>query len=367
MAAPRPGGSGVARVGANGDRRTAGVWCQFVRLATVRRQCPAQRLERRRDGAHREHRRWPLQRLFRVSVPGVADGAPAYLSGVGTPAGPQRSRVHHHPGRPDRGAGRAHRQPRSGRTPTRRVLSRQQQLHRLLHHILAGLDPQSPVSSTAMGSTARCTSTPVGDGTEITGGGWPETATLKGFDEKGSSALSIATAANGASYPVRGQRRLPGRRWRLSGPRHRHQPCQRHQHVFNTALQRSVDPFRGRHTRPARHCAAAADGRLGAAWRGLRCRTPTGSILPPATAPSTPRATTGATACFALHPDGTGAGGNPLDSYTPQQLPGLQNRRHRISAVLRRRSCPRPPAAPWRTWRCRAARTPSCGCSTWTT
>src|SRR5262249_35422222 len=40
----------------------------------------------------------------------------------------------------------------------------------------------------------------VADGTEITTGGWPELATLKDFDEKGSSALSIATARNGTSY-----------------------------------------------------------------------------------------------------------------------------------------------------------------------
>ena len=39
----------------------------------------------------------------------------------------------------------------------------------------------------------------VGDGTEIVTGGWPQSATLKGYDEKGSSALSIATSA-GATY-----------------------------------------------------------------------------------------------------------------------------------------------------------------------
>ena len=35
----------------------------------------------------------------------------------------------------------------------------------------------------------------VGDGIEILTAGWPQVTTLKGFDEKGSSALSIATAA----------------------------------------------------------------------------------------------------------------------------------------------------------------------------
>jgi hypothetical protein len=35
----------------------------------------------------------------------------------------------------------------------------------------------------------------VGDGTEIVAGGWPQLTTLKGFDEKASSALSFATSA----------------------------------------------------------------------------------------------------------------------------------------------------------------------------
>jgi hypothetical protein len=40
----------------------------------------------------------------------------------------------------------------------------------------------------------------VGDGTEVMIGGWPELATLKGLNEKGSSALSIATASSGSAY-----------------------------------------------------------------------------------------------------------------------------------------------------------------------
>src|SRR5262245_8177698 len=40
----------------------------------------------------------------------------------------------------------------------------------------------------------------VGDGTEILTGGWPELATLKGFQEKGPSPLCFATAASGSTY-----------------------------------------------------------------------------------------------------------------------------------------------------------------------
>ncbi len=39
----------------------------------------------------------------------------------------------------------------------------------------------------------------VGNGTEIMTGGWPQLTTLKGFDEKGSSAISFATSA-GVTY-----------------------------------------------------------------------------------------------------------------------------------------------------------------------
>jgi len=40
----------------------------------------------------------------------------------------------------------------------------------------------------------------VGNGNEITGGGWPQVSTLKPDQEKGASGLSIATAKNGATY-----------------------------------------------------------------------------------------------------------------------------------------------------------------------
>jgi len=40
----------------------------------------------------------------------------------------------------------------------------------------------------------------VGNGNEITGGGWPQVSTLKPDQEKAASSLSIATANNGSSY-----------------------------------------------------------------------------------------------------------------------------------------------------------------------
>jgi PQQ-like domain len=40
----------------------------------------------------------------------------------------------------------------------------------------------------------------VGDGSEITGGGWPQISSLKPDQEKGAAGLAIATAQNGTSY-----------------------------------------------------------------------------------------------------------------------------------------------------------------------
>src|SRR5204863_1092168 len=40
----------------------------------------------------------------------------------------------------------------------------------------------------------------VGDGAEITGAGWPELATTKPFDEKGSSDLSTAVGPGGTPF-----------------------------------------------------------------------------------------------------------------------------------------------------------------------
>src|SRR3569832_841285 len=40
----------------------------------------------------------------------------------------------------------------------------------------------------------------VGNGAEVTGGGWPQISTLKPQEEKGASSLSVATAKNGHTY-----------------------------------------------------------------------------------------------------------------------------------------------------------------------
>ena len=126
-----------------------------------------------------------LVQQYQVTLPAIADGAPVYLAGVTTPGGVknllfvttrnaliialdaqtgvdglepsiQSSRM------PDQRIGW------SPATPRRRRLS-----------------TRTANTSTAMGSTAMVHKLQVGDGTEITTGGWPQRATFKGYRRKG--------------------------------------------------------------------------------------------------------------------------------------------------------------------------------------
>jgi hypothetical protein len=140
-----------------------------------------------------------LQRLFQVSLPAVADGAPAYLSAVNTPTGIKdllfvttkaghivaldahtgaQVWVHQYPA----GSCRIN----NGSEPCYTTSS-------------PAIDPNRQYVY-SYGLDGYVHKYRVGDGVEISGGGWPELASLKPFNEKGSSALSIATTANGTSY-----------------------------------------------------------------------------------------------------------------------------------------------------------------------
>jgi outer membrane protein assembly factor BamB len=130
-----------------------------------------------------------LRVLFNVTLPDVADGAPAYLSGVSTASG------------------------------TRDLLFLTTRDGRLLAlDALSGATvwvqqpanaPRYTTSSPAIdpnrqfvysyGLDGRVHKYQVADGSEVTSGGWPELTTLKPQVEKGSSALSIATRPDGTA------------------------------------------------------------------------------------------------------------------------------------------------------------------------
>jgi outer membrane protein assembly factor BamB len=263
-----------------------------------------------------------LKLLFQVSLPAIADGAPAYLSNVQTPGG----------------------------------------VHDLLFlttkagHILA-LDAHSgeliwshqyPAGSCRINNGSQpcyTTSSPavdpnrefvysygldgyvhkyrVGDGTEVTGGGWPERTTLKPYNEKGSSALSLATAQDGTSYLYMTNGGYLGDRGDYQGHVTAINLADGSQRVFNANCSDQAVHLVERPGSP--DCPAVQSAiwaRAGVVYDAATNRI----YMATGNGPFDPARHDWGDSIFALRPDGTGANGNPLDSYTPANYQRLQNR-----------------------------------------
>jgi hypothetical protein len=163
-----------------------------------------------------------------------------------------------------------------------------------------------------------------GDGTEIMTGGWPQNTTLKGYDEKGSSALSTATSA-GITYLYVTHGGYPGDNGDYQGHVTAINLATGAQNVFNAACSDQpahLQPFGG-------SVSPTCPTRQNAIWSrpGVIYDAGTDRIFM-----GTGNAFNGTAGQFdgnhnwsesviALHPDatgGTGANdGKPLDSYTP--------------------------------------------------
>lgn len=162
----------------------------------------------------------------------------------------------------------------------------------------------------------------VTDGAEVTTGGWPELATLKGFDEKGSSALSIASTPSGTFlYMTNGG--YPGDQGDYQGHVTAINLATGQQHVFNANC--SNQPVHFVHSPGTPDCAAVQS----AIWArpGVVYDPDTNKIyLATGNGAFDPAAHHWGDSIFALHPDGTGDGnGNPLDTYTPTNEQQLDN------------------------------------------
>jgi hypothetical protein len=164
----------------------------------------------------------------------------------------------------------------------------------------------------------------VGDGTEIMTGGWPQSTTLKGYDEKGSSALSIATSA-GATYLYVAHGGYPGDNGDYQGHVTAINLATGVQNVFNAACSDQAVHLRAFGGGVSPTCAT----RQNAIWSrpGVIYDAGTDRIFM-----GTGNAFTAAQGRFdgihnwsesviALRPDATGGtgvnAGKPLDSYTP--------------------------------------------------
>jgi outer membrane protein assembly factor BamB len=162
----------------------------------------------------------------------------------------------------------------------------------------------------------------VANGTEITTGGWPELASLKPYDEKGSSALSIATAANQTSYLYVTSAGYPGDNGNYQGHLTAINLGDGSQHVFNTLCSDQTVHFTA--AGQGTDCASVQ----GAIWArpGVIYDSDTNKIyMSTGNGTYSPSLHAWGDTVFALNPDGTGVSGGPLDAYTPANYQYLQD------------------------------------------
>ena len=160
----------------------------------------------------------------------------------------------------------------------------------------------------------------VGDGVEITSGGWPEVASLKPNQEKGSSALSFATD-NGTTYLYAANGGYPGDQGDYQGHLTAINLATGAQKVFNTVCSNQAVHFVETSATPdCSQVQTAIWARPGVVYN------PENNRIYMATGNGTydPSSFDWGDTVFALNPDGSGTNGGPLDSYTPADFATLQ-------------------------------------------
>ncbi len=262
-----------------------------------------------------------LARLFQVTLPSTEDGAPVYLSNVSTSKG------------------------------TRNLLFMTTKAGHILavdalnggviwsHQYAAGScrinngsSPCYTVSSPAIdpnleyvysyGLDGAVHKYQVGDGAEIKTGGWPETATIKPFNEKESPALSIVTTSGGASYLYVANGGYPGDQGDYQGHITAINLADGSQKVFNANCSNQAVHFKETPGTP--DCSAVQT----AIWArpGVVYDPDTQRIyMATGNGDYNPGQHDWGDSVFALNPDGTGANGDPLDVFTPATYQQLQN------------------------------------------
>ncbi len=249
-----------------------------------------------------------LTKLFQVSLTDVADGAPVYLSNVSTPLGIKNV---------------VYVTTKNG------------------HIIALEASTGSTIWSKQNGGVRYTTSSPVidpqrqfvysygldgkvhkyhvGDGSEVLSGGWPETAALKPDVEKGSSPLTRATA-NGVSYLYVAHGGYPGDAGDYQGHITAINLADGTQHVFNTMCSNQAVHFTSS-TPDCPEVQSAIWARAAVVYLSdtnkIYMATGNGTFAP--------SSFDWGDTIFSLNPDGTGANGKPLNSYTPTNYQSLQN------------------------------------------
>lgn len=166
----------------------------------------------------------------------------------------------------------------------------------------------------------------VGTGLETTSGGWPELATRKPDVEKGSSALAIATAKSGTAYLYVTNGGYPGDAGDYQGHVTAIDLATGAQNVFNAnCSDQAVHFYEAPGTPDCAQVQTAIWARPGVIYSAAKDRIfmATGNGTFDANSLTPPNHDWG-DSVFALNPNGTGSGGNPVDSYTPTNFLSLQ-------------------------------------------
>lgn len=259
-----------------------------------------------------------LTTLWRVALPEASDGTPLYVSDVANPTGGRRDLI-------------------LVESSMGRLTALDASNGSTAWTIAPPLGPRWTTSSPAVEPDKKFVFVYtldgyihrylLADGTEVSGNGWPELVTLKGDVEKGSSALTIATAANGhrylyattSSYPE------PGDEGDYQGHLTTIDIDTGKQHVFNAACSDRDMHFTasGDAKDDCQNLQAGIWARSGAVYDPVLDRVfiSVGNGVFDAHLGGY----NWASSIVALRPDGTSDGGTPLDSYTPDNFQRLND------------------------------------------
>lgn len=164
----------------------------------------------------------------------------------------------------------------------------------------------------------------VGSGVEITGGGWPQLATTKPFDEKGSSNLATGIGPGGNPFLYVCNGGYPGDRGDYQGHLTTINLSNGGQSVFNAACSDQTVHFVEKPGTPdCAHLQTAIWARSGAVYDPDTGRlfvvTGNGDYDGNASGHDW------GDSVLALQASGTGSGGNPIDAYTPANFQQLED------------------------------------------
>lgn len=268
-----------------------------------------------------------LQMLFQVALPVRADNAPVYLHAVQTPQGYRNflflttragqiialdARTGHQIWMKQYGPGSCE--------------TEYGPHHEVCYTTAAPvLDPNRRFVY-SYGLDGRVHKYRVVDGREITGYGWPELVTRKAYDEKASSDLTFATATGGTTFLYATTSSF-GDIGNYEGHLTAINLAAGTQRVFNAVCSNITSHFFDVRVTSGPDCMGAQAGMTGIWARpGVVYDPDTGKIyLSTGNGKFSPAAHDWGDSVLALHPNGTQAYGNPLDSYTPTNFQALQD------------------------------------------